>query len=160
MAENRSRKLFVNLAVRDLKSSMEFFRKLGFGFNAQFTDDKAAGRVLSTLAVLFLLMDGVMKVLRLPVVVEATARLGYPDSSIQLIGWIVLVCTALYVIPPTAALGAVLLTGFLGGAVATNLRIGNPLFSHILFPVYLGAVVWAGLLLRRPQLVRSIRGAG
>jgi len=117
------------------------------------------GRVLSTLAVLFLLMDGVMKVLRLPVVVEATARLGYPDSSIQLIGWIVLVCTALYVVPPTAALGAVLLTGFLGGAVATNLRIGNPLFSHILFPVYLGAVVWAGLLLRRPQLVRSIRGA-
>ena len=77
-----------------------------------------------------------------------------------MIGWIVLVCTALYVIPPTAALGAVLLTGFLGGAVATNLRIGNPLFSHILFPVYLGAVVWAGLLLRRPQLVRSIRGAG
>jgi hypothetical protein len=117
------------------------------------------GRVLSTLAVLFLLMDGVMKVLRLPVVVEATARLGYPDSSIQLIGWIVLVCTALYVVPPTAPLGAVLLTGFLGGAVATNLRVGNPLFSHILFPVYLGAVVWAGLLLRRPQLVRSIRGA-
>jgi len=117
------------------------------------------GRVLSTLAALFLLMDGVMKVLRLPVVVEATARLGYPDSSIQLIGWIVLVCTALYVVPRTAALGAVLLTGFLGGAVATNLRVGNPLFSHILFPVYLGAVVWAGLLLRRPQLVRTIRGA-
>ena len=117
------------------------------------------GRVLSTLAALFLLMDGVMKVLRLPVVVEATARLGYPHSSIQLIGWIVLVCTALYVVPRTAALGAVLLTGFLGGAVATNLRVGNPLFSHILFPVYLGAVVWAGLLLRRPQLVRTIRGA-
>ena len=114
------------------------------------------GRVLSTLAVLFLLMDGVMKVLRLPVVVEATARLGYPDSSIRLIGWIVLVCTVLYVVPPTAALGAVLLTGFLGGAVATNLRVGNPVFSHILFPVYLGAVVWAGLLLRRPQLVRSM----
>jgi DoxX-like protein len=117
------------------------------------------GRVLSTLAVLFLLMDGVMKLLRLPVVVEATGRLGYPDSSIRLIGGIVLACTALYVIPPTAALGAVLLTGFLGGAVATNLRVGNPVFSHILFPVYLGAVVWAGLLLRRPQLVRSIRGA-
>ena len=117
------------------------------------------GRVLSTLAVLFLVMDGVMKVLRLPVVVEATARLGYPDSSIQLIGWIVLVCTALYVAPRTAALGAVLLTGFLGGAVATNLRVGDPLVSHILFPVYLGAVLWAGLLLRRPQLVRSIRGA-
>jgi hypothetical protein len=110
------------------------------------------GRVLSTLAVLFLVMDGTMKLLRLPVVVEATARLGYPDSSIRPIGAIVLACTALYVIPPTAALGAVLLTGFLGGAVATNLRVGNPLFSHILFPVYLGAVVWAGLLLRRPEL--------
>ena len=115
------------------------------------------GRVLSTLAVLFLLMDGAMKVLRLPVVVEATARLGYPDSSIQLIGAIVLVFTALYVVPQTAVPGAVLLTGFLGGAVATNLRVGNPLFSHILFPVYLGAVLWAGLLLRRPRLVRSIR---
>ena len=66
-----------------------------------------AGRVLSTLAVLFLLMDGVMKLLRLPVVVEATGRLGYPDSSIRWIGWIVLVCTALYVAPRTAALGAV-----------------------------------------------------
>jgi len=117
------------------------------------------GRVLSTLAVLFLLMDGTMKLLRLPVVVEATARLGYPDSSIQLIGAIIVICTAFYLAPPTAALGAVLLTGFLGGAVATNLRVGNPLFSHILFPVYLGAILWAGLLLRRPQLVRSSLGA-
>ena len=115
------------------------------------------GRVLSALAVLFLLMDAVMKLLRLPVVVEATARLGYPDSSIRVIGVILLACTALYAVPPTAALGAVLLTGYLGGAVATNLRVENPLFSHILFPVYLGAVLWAGLLLRRPQLVRSIR---
>ena len=117
------------------------------------------GRVLSTLAVLFLLMDGTMKLLRLPVVVEATARLGYPDSSIQLIGAIIVICTAFYLAPPTAALGAVLLTGYLGGAVATNLRVGNPLFSHILFPVYLGAILWAGLLLRRPQLVRSSLGA-
>ena len=115
------------------------------------------GRVLSALAVLFLLMDAVMKLLRLPVVVEATARLGYPDSSIRVIGVILLACTALYAVPPTAALGAVLLTGYLGGAVATNLRVENPLFSHILFPVYLGSVLWAGLLLRRPQLVRSIR---
>ena len=115
------------------------------------------GRVLSALAVLFLLMDAVMKLLRLPVVVEATARLGYPDSSIRVIGVILLACTALYAVPPTAALGAVLLTGYLGGAVATNLRVENLLFSHILFPVYLGAVLWAGLLLRRPQLVRSIR---
>jgi hypothetical protein len=102
--------------------------------------------------VLFLVMDGVMKVLRLPLVVEATARLGYPESSIQPIGMIILACTVLYAIPGSAILGAVLLTGFLGGAVATNVRVGNPLFSHVLFPVYLGALLWAGLVLRRPQL--------
>jgi hypothetical protein len=110
------------------------------------------GRVLSVVAVLFLVMDGVMKVLRLPLVVEATARLGYPESSIQPIGMIILACTVLYAIPGSAILGAVLLTGFLGGAVATNVRVGNPLFSHVLFPVYLGALLWAGLVLRRPQL--------
>jgi DoxX-like protein len=115
------------------------------------------GRVMSALVVLFLLFDGVTKLLRLPMVVEATRRLGYPESSIQVIGVILLVCTVLYAIPTTAVLGAVLLTGYLGGAVATNLRVGNPLFSHVLFPVYMGALLWAGLLLRRPQL-RAVVG--
>jgi hypothetical protein len=110
------------------------------------------GRVMSALVVLFLLFDSVTKLLRVPMVVEATRQLGYPESSIPVIGLIILVCTILYVIPATAAIGAVLLTGFLGGAIATNLRVGAPLFTHVLFPVYLGALLWAGLLLRRPRL--------
>jgi hypothetical protein len=117
------------------------------------------GRVMSAVAVLFFLFDGVTKLLRLPPVVEATMRLGYPESSILVIGVIVLACTALYATPATAALGAVLLTGFLGGATATNLRVGSPLFSHTLFPAYIGALLWAGLLLRRPQLRVVIPGA-
>jgi hypothetical protein len=118
------------------------------------------GRVLSALAVLFLLFDGITKVLRLPMVVEATTRLGYPESTVPLIGGIVLACTLLYLIPPTAALGAVLLTGFLGGATATNLRVGSPLFTHVLFPCYCGALVWAGLLLRRPGLRAAVGRGG
>jgi hypothetical protein len=114
---------------------------------------------MSAVAVLFFLFDGVTKLLRLPPVVEATMRLGYPESSILVIGVIVLACTALYATPATAALGAVLLTGFLGGATATNLRVGSPLFSHTLFPAYIGALLWAGLLLRRPQLRVVIPGA-
>ncbi len=110
------------------------------------------GRVMSALVVLFLLFDAMAKLFRLPQVLEATARLGYPESSVQVIGVILLACTLLYAIPTTAPLGAVLLTGYLGGAVATNLRVGNPVFSHILFPVYLGALLWAGLLLRQPRL--------
>ena len=115
--------------------------------------------MISGLVVLFLLFDSITKLLRAPMVLEATARLGYPQSSVQLIGVILLTCTLLYVIPTTAPLGAVLLTGYLGGAVATNLRVGNPLFSHVLFPVYVGAFIWAGLLLRQPKL-RALLGRG
>jgi hypothetical protein len=110
------------------------------------------GRVMSAVVVLFLSFDAIAKLLRVPAVIEGTAKLGYPDSSIQVLGVVLLVCTLLYAAPPTAALGAALLTGYLGGAVATHLRIGDPLFSHVLFPVYLGALAWAGLLLRRPGL--------
>jgi hypothetical protein len=117
------------------------------------------GRVMSAIVVLFLSFDAIAKLLRLPAVVEGTAKVGYPDSSIQVLGIILLVCTLLYAAPPTAALGAALLTGYLGGAVATHLRIGDPLFSHVLFPVYMGAILWAGLLLRRPALRGVVLGS-
>jgi len=106
-----------------------------------------AGRIFSALAILFLLFDSSGKLLKLAPVVEGTVQLGYPESAILGIGIVELVCLALYVIPRTSIFGAVLLTGFLGGAVATHVRLGNPLFSHVLFPVYIGALVWGGLFL-------------
>ena len=111
-----------------------------------------AGRVLSGLSILFLLVDSGMKLAKARVSVEGTIELGYPESAVFVIGAILLVCTALYAVPRTSVLGAVLLTGYLGGAVATQLRVGNPLFSHILFPVYFGTLVWAGLYLRDQRL--------
>ncbi len=107
-----------------------------------------AGRVLSGLSVLFLLVDSVMKIMRAQVSVEGSVQLGYPESTVFGIGVLLLVCTLLYVIPQTAILGAVLLTGYLGGAVATHVRVNNPIFSHVLFPVYIGVMVWGGLYLR------------
>lgn len=107
-----------------------------------------AGRMLSALAALFLLMDGLGKVIKPPAVVAGTVQLGYSESVIAGLGVLLLVCTVLYVVPQTATLGAVLLTGYLGGAVASNLRVGSPLFSHVLFPVYIGLLVWGGLYLR------------
>src|SRR5215469_7892347 len=88
-----------------------------------------AGRILSVLAVLFLVMDGGMKLIKPPFVVQATAQLGYPESMIVGIGLTLLLCTVLYVIPRTAIWGAILLTGYLGGAVASNVRAGTPLFN-------------------------------
>lgn len=110
------------------------------------------GRILSALAALFLLLDGVGKVMKPAAVVEATVQLGYPESVISSLGALVLICTVLYVLPQTSTLGAVLLTGFLGGAVASNLRVGSPLLSHVLFPVYIGLLVWGGLYLRDERL--------
>jgi hypothetical protein len=106
------------------------------------------GRVISALPVLFLLFDGAMKLAKPAVVVEATAQLGYPESAIVGLGIILLGCVILYLIPRTSVLGAILLTGYLGGAVATQVRVGNPLFSHVLFPVYVAALLWGGLWLR------------
>ena len=105
------------------------------------------GRVVSALAVIFLTFDGVIKLMRLPQVLEATARLGYPESSIAVMAVLLLACTLLYVVPRTRVLGAVLLTGYLGGAVATHLRVGNPPFE-LLFPVIVGSIVWLGLYVR------------
>ena len=111
-----------------------------------------AGRILSGLAVLFLLFDAVIKILKMPFAVDATVQLGYPGSLVLTIGVIELICTVLYVIPSTSILGVVLLTGYLGGAVATHLRYGDPLLSHVLFPTYIGALLWGGLLLREARL--------
>ena len=110
------------------------------------------GRVLSTLAVLFLIFDGVLKLVKPAMVVEATVKLGYPESMITPIGIVLLSCVALYCIPATRVFGAILLTGYLGGAVATHTRVGDPLFSHILFPTYVASLLWLGLYLRDPAL--------
>lgn len=110
-----------------------------------------AGRILSAIPVLFLLFDGVAKLIKPASVVEATVRLGYPESVIPGLGILLLVSTVVYVVPRTSVLGAVLLTGYLGGATATHVRIGDPLFP-ILFPSIVGALIWGGLFLRDERL--------
>lgn len=114
-----------------------------------------AGRILSALPTLFLLVDGGMKLVKPPVVVQSTLELGYPESAIVGIGVVLLIATILYVIPRTAVLGAILLTGYLGGAVATHVRISGPVFN-IVFPVILGGMLWGGLWLRDNNLRRLI----
>jgi hypothetical protein len=110
--------------------------------------------------VLFLLLDGVMKLIKPAPVVEACARLGLPDSLIVSIGIVLLACTVLYAIPRSSFLGAILLTGYLGGAVVIQLRVGSPLFET-LFPIIFGVLIWAGLYLRNDRLraLVSLRGA-
>ena len=108
--------------------------------------------VLTTLAALFLTLDTVMKLLRLAPAVEGTVALGYPEHTVALIGVIELVCLVLYLVPQTAVIGAVVMTGYLGGAIATHVRLGNPLLSHTLFPIYVAVMVWGGLYLREPRL--------
>lgn len=107
-----------------------------------------AGRILTAIPVAFLTFDAAIKFTHIQPVTETMATLGWPVGLAPVLGALLLACLALYLFPPTAALGAVLLTGYLGGAVATHVRVGNPLFSHILFPTYVGALLWAGLLLR------------
>ena len=103
---------------------------------------------MSGIPVLFLAMDGVMKLVKPAVVVEGTVQLGFPESCIIPLGIALLVGVILYVLPRTAVLGALLLTGYLGGAIATHVRVDNPLFSHVLFPVYVAVLLWGGLWLR------------
>jgi hypothetical protein len=110
------------------------------------------GRIIGALVTLFLLFDALIKVMRLPPAMEGTTRLGYPESLVFVLGMLELVCVVLYVIPRTSVLGAILLTGYLGGAVATNLRAGNPLFTYILAPVYFGVLIWGALFFRDGQL--------
>jgi hypothetical protein len=111
-----------------------------------------AGRILSGLAVSFLLLDSVMKLMVAPPVLEASAQLGYPGGLARGTGLLLLACVVAHVVPRSSILGAVLLTGYLGGAVAIHVRVGNPLFSHALFPVYVGAMIWGGLFLRDRRL--------
>jgi hypothetical protein len=111
-----------------------------------------AGRVLTGLAVVFLLFDITIKLLRSPEAIKGTTELGWPASVILPLGIVQLVCLALYLIPRTAFFGAILWTGYLGGAIATHVRVGNPLFSHVLFPVYVAALLWGGLWLRDRRL--------
>jgi hypothetical protein len=120
------------------------------------------GYAITALPALFLLMDAVMKFVKPEPVVETTVGLGYPEHLIMPIGAILLVCVILYLIPQTAVLGAILLTGYLGGAVATNFRVESPIFSHTLFPVYIGILLWLGLYLRDARLkdlipIRSLK---
>ncbi|MGA7613713.1 MAG: DoxX family protein [Thermoanaerobaculia bacterium] len=113
------------------------------------------GRVLSTIATLFLLFDCTIKILRMPAAVEGTVKVGYPAGVVAPIGFILLACLVVYVIPRTAPLGAVLLTGYLGGAVATNVRVGAPMLTFVLAPVYVAVLIWGGLWLRDAR-VRNI----
>jgi hypothetical protein len=110
------------------------------------------GRFLSGFAVLFLVFDATIKLLQLPVAQEGTAALGYRADTLLTIGLIQVACLIVYLIPRTSILGAILWTGYLGGAIATHLRVGNPLFSHVLFPTYVAALLWGGLWLRDRRL--------
>ena len=112
-----------------------------------------AGWVMAGLVIAFMLMDATMKLLALPIVLESGAPLGFTGVNMARgLGTILLACTILYAMPRTALLGAILLTGYLGGAVATHVRVGSPLFTHVLFGVYLGVLIWGGLYLRDGRL--------
>ncbi len=110
-----------------------------------------AGRIISALPILFLLVDGVIKLVKPPVVVVTTVQLGYPESVILPLGIVLLISTVLYLIPRTAVLGAISLTGYLGGAVATHVRVSAGMFP-VLFPVIFGVLIWLGLYLRDERL--------
>ena len=114
------------------------------------------GRVLSALASLFLLFDGIMKVVKPPVVVQSTLQLGYAESAILGIGLTLLVCTLLYIVPRSSIVGAVFLTGYLGGAVASNIRAGKPVFN-VLFPMIMAALLWGGLWFRDLRVRNLVR---
>jgi hypothetical protein len=110
------------------------------------------GRILSGVAVVFMLFDSITKILKVDAVVKASAQFGYSVGLLSAIGIILLCCVVVYVIPRTSVLGAILITGYLGGAVEANLRIGTPLFSNALFPVYFAILVWAGVFLRDSEI--------
>jgi hypothetical protein len=111
-----------------------------------------AGRVLTGIGVLFLVMDTMFKLVASQMAAEATAQLGFPPHLIPIIGGIEAILLVLYLIPRTSVFGALLWTGYLGGAVATHFRIGNPLFTHQLFPIYIATLLWLGLWLRDRRL--------
>lgn len=111
-----------------------------------------SGRVLGGFAAGMLVLDSVGKLLEVEAVVKTTVELGYPPDVVFGLGVVLLVCVLAYLVPRTSILGAVLLTGYLGGAIATHVRVGNPLFTHTLFPAYVAALLWGSLMLRDPRL--------
>lgn len=115
-----------------------------------------AGWTLTALAVMFLVMDAVMKIVGAEAAVKATTELGFDASMVRVLGLLLLVCTTLYAIPQTSVLGAILVTAYLGGTVAIHLHHKSPLPSHVLFGVYLGLFVWGGLFFRMPALRRLL----
>ena len=116
------------------------------------------GRVLSGVAVLFLLVDAAGKLFKVAPVVEGTIQLGYQESVVVPLGLLLLTGVLLYVMPWTSLIGAIYLTAFLGGAVATHLRVGSPLATHVLFGVYVAIFLWGGLALRTPRFLTLLRG--
>src|SRR5713101_3407462 len=116
-----------------------------------------AGRILSALAVLFLLFDGVVKMMRIDAVVESMAHLGYPINLAFGLGVLQLALVALYLIPRTSVVGAILWTGYLGDAISTHLRVGDPFFTHTVFPIYIAALIWGGLYLRDHRVSALVR---
>ena len=118
------------------------------------TTMRRTGYVMSGLVIAFMLLDGAMKLVPLDIVITTTAALGYPATTefARGLGIVALLCTALYAVPRTSVLGAILLTAYMGGTVATHLRAGNPLFTHMLFGVYLAVLAWGGLYLRDARL--------
>jgi hypothetical protein len=114
------------------------------------------GTALSAVAVAFLLFDSVGKLLEVAPVVDGTTQLGYPEGIVRTLGVILLLCVVVHLIPRASVLGAILLTGYLGGAVATHVRVGSPLLTHVLFPVYVAALIWGGLLLRDARVQRAL----
>ena len=113
---------------------------------------RSVGLAFSWLAVLFLLFDSTGKLFQVQPVIDGTLQLGYPRDSVFSLGLILFSCVVVYAVPRTSVLGALLLTGYLGGAVATHVRVANPLFSHVLFPIYIAAFLWGGLMLRDARL--------
>jgi hypothetical protein len=118
-----------------------------------------AGRILSSVAVAFLVFDVLGKLLKVGPVVEGMVRLGYREQMVDTVGVLLLIGVVLYLVPRTSLLGAVYLAAYLGGAVATQYRVGNPLASHVLFPAYVAVLLWAGLALRDPRLLSLLTGA-
>lgn len=122
-------------------------------------DSKAklwTGRIMSGLVILFMLFDSIFKFIKPEPVVKGTVELGYAEHHIVVIGILALIATVLYTIPRTSILGLILLTGYLGGAIATHFRLDNPLFTHTLFPVYIAILAWGGIWLRNKKLRRLI----
>lgn len=135
-----------------MQAGNEMVAEATIGGHAGSTPARWLGHAMGTVAIVFLVIDSTGKLLQLQPVVEGTARLGYHPEVVFGLGITLTLCVLLYAVPRTSVLGAVLLTGYLGGAIATHVRVGSPLFTHVLFPLYLAVFLWASLMLRDPRL--------